>query len=95
MKSRDSPNSRNPFGGPLEPPHQCCRWQGRKEKKMNEQISSCTWAGCYDIDGKYQDDGKTRACVVAVFRFPFEAQDFIEKCLPKNGRFYVKNTQPA
>ena len=23
MKSRDSPNSRNPSGGPLEPPHQC------------------------------------------------------------------------
>ena len=58
---------------------------------MNEQISSCTWAVCYDIDGKYQDDGKTRTCVVAVFRFPFEAQDFIEKCLPQNGRFYVKN----
>lgn len=62
---------------------------------MKEQISSCTWAVCYDIDGKHQDDGRTKTRVVAVFRFPFEAQDFIEKCLPKNGRFYVKNTQPA
>lgn len=62
---------------------------------MNAQISSCTWAVCYDVDAKHFDDRENKTFVVAVFRDPFEAQDFIDKCLPQNGRFYIKNTQPT
>lgn len=51
----------------------------------------CKWIVAYDIDGKNYDDGKKRTSVVAVFKYPWQAEDFIEKCLPAENRerFYV------
>ena len=41
----------------------------------------CCWAVCYDIDGKYYDDGKTRTAIAAIDTFlPQENKD----------RFYIK-----
>lgn len=53
----------------------------------------CTWAVCYDIDGKNYDDGKSRTSITAVFVYPHLAEEFIEKCLPEEtrSRFYVQN----
>ena len=53
----------------------------------------CTWAVAYKIDGSNYDDRKERTSVVAVFRYPYQAEDFIEKCLPAatKDRFFVVN----
>lgn len=57
------------------------------------QVSSalCRWAVCYDIDGKNYDDRQPRTRTVAVFELPYQAEDFIEKCLPADNRerFYI------
>ena len=57
----------------------------------------CTWAVCYDIDGKNYDDGQTRTSVTALFKDPYLAEDFISKCLPAEtrSRFYVKRMAEA
>lgn len=53
----------------------------------------CKWAVAYKIDGKNYDDGKERTCVTAVFNYPHQAEDFIEKCLPADtkSKFFVVN----
>lgn len=53
----------------------------------------CKWAVAFHIDGRNYDDGKQRMQVVAVFRYYFHAEDFIEKCLPAEtkDRFFVEN----
>lgn len=55
----------------------------------------CMWAVCYDVDGKHFDDGKNKTSITALFSYPFQAEEFIEKVLPAEtkGRFYVKNIQ--
>lgn len=52
----------------------------------------CSWAVCYDIDGKYYDDGKPRTQISAILPYPFEAERLIESFLPQEnkGRFYIK-----
>ena len=52
----------------------------------------CNWAVCYDIDGSNYDDHQTRTAIAAIFRYPHDAENFIEKCTPKEtrSRFYVK-----
>ena len=52
----------------------------------------CSWAVCYDIDGRYYDDGKTKTVIAAVLRYPFDAERFIDEFLPKENkdRFYIK-----
>ena len=52
----------------------------------------CNWAVCYDIDGINYDDHKTRTAIAAIFRYPYDAEDFIVKCTPQEtrSRFYVK-----
>lgn len=54
---------------------------------------NCTWAVCFDIDGIHYDDRQPRTTIVAVFRYPDAAEDFIQKCLPveTRSRFYVKH----
>lgn len=54
-------------------------------------MNLCKWIVAYNIDGKFYDDGKERTSVVATFRHPWLAEDFIEKCLPAENRkrFYV------
>lgn len=56
-------------------------------------IDLCTWAVCYDIDGKTQDDGKTKRTICAWFRNPVNAEDFIANCIPEEtrSRFYIKH----
>lgn len=56
---------------------------------MNNNL--CKWAVAYKIDGSNYDDGKERTSVVAVFRYPYQAEDFIEKCLPADtkDKFFV------
>lgn len=54
----------------------------------------CKWAVVFFIDGSNYDDGKQRMSVTAVFRYPHQAEEFIEKCLPAENRhrFSVVNT---
>ena len=56
-------------------------------------MNSCSWAVCYDIDGKFFDDKKAHTNTVAVFRYPHLAEEFIEKYLPSENRhrFYIKH----
>ena len=56
-------------------------------------MNGCSWAVCYDIDGKYCDDKKAGTVTVAMFRYPYLAEEFIEKCLPSENRhrFYIKH----
>lgn len=53
----------------------------------------CKWAVAYKIDGSNYDDKKERTSVVAVFNMPYQAEEFIEKCLPADTRerFFVVN----
>lgn len=53
----------------------------------------CKWAVAYKVDGVHYDDGKERTCVTALFKDPWAAEDFIEKCLPADtkDRFFVIN----
>ena len=50
-----------------------------------------TWAVAFKIDKKNYDDRKTRVSVVATFDKPFNAEDFIKKCLPSEtaDRFFI------
>lgn len=52
----------------------------------------CNWAVCYDIAGSNYDDGKPRTAVSAIFRYPLDAERFINLCTPQETRhrFYVK-----
>ncbi len=52
------------------------------------------WAVAYKISGDNYDDGQERESIVAVFRDPCQAEDFITKCLPaeNRNRFYIKHT---
>lgn len=54
----------------------------------------CTWAVAYKIDGKHYDDGKERISVTALFKYPFQAEEYIEKCIPEEDkeRFFVIDT---
>ena len=54
---------------------------------------NCKWAVAYKVDGSFYDDGKEKTSVVAVFKDPWQAEDFIEKCLPAENRkrFFVIN----
>ena len=63
---------------------------------MKLDTSFCKWAVVYAIDGKYMDDGKTATKVTAIFDFPHLAEDFIEKCLPKETRerFRIEHIDP-
>lgn len=60
---------------------------------LNGGVTDCTWAVCYRIDEKTQDDGKEKEQITALFSYPFQAEDFIERCLPKENRdrFYVRH----
>ena len=53
----------------------------------------CKWAVAYKIDGDNYDDGQEREGVTAVFCYPFQAEDFINNCLPAESRhrFYIKH----
>ena len=50
------------------------------------------YAVCYKISGWACDDGQEHEGVSAVFRYAFQAEEFIEKCIPQENRdrFYVK-----
>ena len=52
----------------------------------------CNWAVCFDIDGSNYDDHKPRTTIVAIFRYPHDAESFIDRCTPQEtrSRFYVK-----
>ena len=65
-------------------------YEGRKEKTMENTL--CNWAVCFDIDGSNYDDHQTRTAIAAIFRYPHDAENFIEKCTPQEtrSRFYVK-----
>lgn len=54
---------------------------------------NCFWAVCYDVDGKHFDDGKKKTSITALFAYPFQAEEFIEKILPPEtkDRFYIKH----
>lgn len=61
------------------------------EEIRNESNLFCGWAVCYDIPGEYYDDRKERTSIVATFRHPANAEDFIKKCMPEEtkSRFYI------
>lgn len=54
---------------------------------------NCKWAVAYKTDGKFYDDQQERTSIVAVFNDPWQAEDFIEKCLPPENkyRFFVEH----
>lgn len=60
---------------------------------MKLDISFCKWAVVYDIDGKYMDDRQAATMVTATFHDPHLAEEFIEKCLPKEtkSRFRIEH----
>lgn len=53
---------------------------------MKNIFNSCKWAVAFKIDKNTQDDRKTKINVSAVFAHPDNAEDFIEKCLPKETK---------
>lgn len=54
-------------------------------------MKDLNWLVCFNIPANTQDDKKEKRQIIAAFRYPFEAQDFIDKCLPKEtrDRFYI------
>lgn len=66
------------------------------EVEAEESAKSCKWAVCFNIDhtkpGCQSDNGKLESVqTVAIFQDPYQAQDFIDLCLPKDrhDRFYI------
>lgn len=57
-------------------------------------MNECKWAVFFYVDGGNHDDGKRRLRVVALFRYPYQAEEFISMCLPAETRkrFGVINT---
>lgn len=51
-----------------------------------KQIEMLQWAVVYTIDGNNYDDGQPRTGVVALFRHPTSAEDYIEKAAPEETR---------
>lgn len=45
----------------------------------------------FTIPGNTQDDKKEKIQIIAGFRYPFQADDFIKNCLPEEtrNRFYI------
>lgn len=45
----------------------------------------------FTIPGNTQDDKKDKTQIIAGFIYPFQAQDFINNCLPaeNKNRFYI------
>ena len=58
---------------------------------MKNISNNCKWAVAYKIDKNTQDDRKTKIRVTALFDTPVNAEDFINKCLPKETkeRFFI------
>ena len=59
---------------------------------MTMETTFCNWAVCYDIDGSNYDAPQTKTVIAAIFRYPHDAENFIERCTPQEtrGRFYLK-----
>ena len=57
------------------------------------QLELCKWAVVFEVNGENYDNKEKRTNVIAVFMYPFEAQEFIDKCLPleTKSRFFIKN----
>lgn len=55
------------------------------------KLLKCNWAVAYKIDKSTQDDGITKIGIAATFSHPANAEDFINKCLPKEtkDRFFI------
>ena len=71
------------------------------EEVQKEAGKSCpAWAVCFTIDhtapGCQQDDHRDKVQTVAFFTDPFQAEDFIYKCLPEENRnrFYIVRLNP-
>lgn len=58
---------------------------------MKDYTKFCTWAVAHKIAKETQDDGKTKIRVVAFFRSPANAENFINNCLPAETkeRFFI------
>lgn len=54
-------------------------------------MKNLNWQVAFIIPGNTQDDKKDKTQIIAAFRYPQEARDFIDKCLPKEtqGRFII------
>lgn len=54
-------------------------------------MKDLTYFVAFDIPAETQDDRKAKTQIIAAFRYPFEADDFITKCLPaeNRNRFYI------
>lgn len=61
------------------------------EAQAEKKADSLKWAVCYTIPAATQDDKKEKVETVAVFRYPYQADDFINKCLPEETKekFFV------
>lgn len=71
-----------------------------EEVQKEASKSRPAWAVCYTIDhttpGCSQDDGRDKIQTIAAFSYPFQAEDFINKCLPAETRdiFYIVRLNP-
>ena len=71
-----------------------------EEVQKEASKSRPAWAVCYTIDhttpGCSQDDGRDKIQTVAVFSYPFQAENFINNCLPAENRenFYIVRLNP-
>lgn len=61
----------------------------------NTIFNHCDWCVGYIIDGATQDDRADKVTVIAMFRYPTEAKDFIKKCMPNETkhRFFVTHKE--
>ena len=66
----------------------------------SKAVARLMWAVCYTIDhtapGCQQDDNRDKVQTAAIFADPFQAEDFIYKCLPEENRnrFYIVRLNP-
>ncbi len=69
-------------------------------QEANKSRAGLMWAVCYTIDhtapGCQQDDNRDKVRTAAIFSSPYNAEDFIKKCLPEEtrNRFYIVRIDP-
>ena len=69
-------------------------------QEASKDAARLMWAVCYTIDhtaaGCQQDDHRDKVMTAAIFSSPYNAEDFIKKCLPEENRdrFYIVRIDP-
>jgi len=65
------------------------------KKEVNKERRAAWWAVCFTVDhtlpGCQQDDNRDKIQTIAFFKYPIEAEDFINNCFSEEQRknFYI------